>query len=97
MITIPNILFNVNNIIKRNKNSYELTQKGGITDTMVKTTKRGELDNTITYDHFCDTVEDLQNIDSQYINLGSTATVLSGENGLEIYIANSNKEWILIS
>lgn len=97
MITIPNILFNVNNIIKCNKNSYEFTQKGGITNTMVKTTKRGELDNTITYDYFCDTREDLQNIDSQYINLGSTAAVLSGKNGLEIYIANSNKEWILIS
>lgn len=57
-------------------------------------TKRGNADNIITYEHFCDTTADLQNIDPHYITLGSIAIVLKGENGIEIYLADSNKEWI---
>lgn len=59
-------------------------------------TKQGSLDNAITYEHICDAAEDLQNIDPQKITLGSIAVVLQGESGIEIYIANSNKEWIAI-
>lgn len=56
-------------------------------------TKRGTQDNIVTYEHICDTTADLSNIDSRYINLGSIAIVLSGDNGLDVYMANSNKEW----
>lgn len=59
-------------------------------------TKRGSIDNMVTYEHMCDTAEDLQNIDPQTITLGSIAVVLQGESGIEIYIATSNKEWIAI-
>lgn len=57
-------------------------------------TKRGTRDNIVTYEHICDTMEDLPNIDPAYITLGSTALVLNGEGGgLEVYMANSAKEW----
>lgn len=56
-------------------------------------TKRGTQDNIVTYEHICDTTADLSNIDPQYINLGSIAIVLSGDNGLDVYMANSSKEW----
>ena len=59
-------------------------------------TKRGNLDNTITYEHICDTTADLANINPDYITLGSVALVLQGEAGLEAYMANSSKEWILV-
>lgn len=59
-------------------------------------TKQGSLDNIITYEHICDTVADLENIDSQYITLGSTAIVLQGDGGIEIYMATSNKEWVML-
>ncbi len=57
-------------------------------------TKRGNLDNAITYEHICDTAADLENINPQYITLGSVAVVLQGNAGIEIYMATSNKEWI---
>lgn len=60
-------------------------------------TKRGSLDNVVTYEHICDTTEDLQNIDPRYINLGTIAVVLQGQEGIEFYMANSNKEWITIT
>jgi hypothetical protein len=61
-------------------------------------TKRGSQDNIATYEHYCDTIEDMRKIDSNYINLGSICVVLEGESGsLEVYIANSKKEWNLIS
>lgn len=59
-------------------------------------TKRGQLDNVVTFEHMCDTVADLDKIDPQYITLGSVALVLKGANGLEIYLATSDKEWILV-
>lgn len=59
-------------------------------------TKRGSLDSVITYEHMCDTFEDLENIDPETITLGSKAIVLQGDSGIEIYIANSNKEWIAV-
>ena len=58
-------------------------------------TKRGSADNVVTYEHVCDTTADLNNIDPNYITLGSVAIVLTGSAGsIEVYMANSNKEWI---
>lgn len=61
-----------------------------------KLTKRGKLDNEVTYEFVCDTSADLQAIDKQYIVLGSTAIVLKGDVGFEVYMANSQKEWVNI-
>ena len=57
-------------------------------------TKRGNLDNVVTYEFVCDTLADLQAIDPQYITMGSVATVISGTAGFEVYMANSQKEWV---
>lgn len=57
-------------------------------------TKRGNNDNVITYEFVCDTAADLQAIDPQYITLGSVATVIEGESGFEVYMANSKHQWI---
>ena len=57
-------------------------------------TKRGSLDNVVTYEHICDTTADMDNIDPNYITLGSICIVINGEGeGMEVYMANSNKEW----
>lgn len=56
-----------------------------------KMTKRGSMDNEVTNEFFCDTANDLAKIPATEINLGSVAVVIDG---MEIYIANSNKEWI---
>ena len=58
------------------------------------TTKRGQMDNVVTYQHVCDHSTDLLNIDPHYITLGSVAIVLQGNSGLEVYMANSEKQWI---
>ena len=60
-------------------------------------TKRGSQDNVVTYEHFCDTKADLAKIDSKYITLGSVAVIIHGDAGLEIYIADSHKQWISLS
>lgn len=61
-------------------------------------TKMGQLDNVITYEHFCDTISDRDSIDPEYINLGSVAIVLEGESGgIEFYMAKSSKEWKLLN
>lgn len=61
-------------------------------------TKRGQQDNMVTYEHICDTYEDINNIESEYITLGSVCIVLSGQSQeLEVYIANSKKEWISLT
>ena len=57
-------------------------------------TKVGNQDNVVTYEHICDTLQDRDNIEKRYITLGSTCLVLSGENDtIEVYMADSNKEW----
>ena len=56
--------------------------------------KRGAQDNIVTYEHICDTTADLQNIDPNYITLGSVAIVLQGAAGLEVYMATSDKQWV---
>ena len=60
-------------------------------------TKRGSADNIITYEFICDTLADLNAIDPQYITMGSIATVISGDTGFEVYMANSSKQWINLS
>lgn len=57
-------------------------------------TKRGQQDNIVTYEHICDTPADLENIDPQYITLGSVCIIIEGTTGLEIYLANNNHEWV---
>ena len=57
-------------------------------------TKRGGQDNVITYEFVCDSTADLQAIEPKYITLGSVAIVIQGNSGLEVYMANSKKEWI---
>lgn len=61
-------------------------------------TKRGSQDNVVTYEHYCDTKNDMKNIPPNQITLGSVAIVLKDEgNEIGIYLANSNKEWISFS
>lgn len=60
-------------------------------------TKRGQQDNVVTYEFVCDSSSDLQAIEPQYITMGSTAIIIDGANGLEVYMANSKKQWINIS
>ena len=59
-------------------------------------TKRGQADNIVTYEFICDTLSDLSKIDPQYITMGSIATVIEGDTGFEVYMANSQKQWINI-
>lgn len=61
-------------------------------------TKRGGVENVATYEHICDTFADMQKIDKKQINLGSTCVVLKGQGGnVEVYMANTKKQWILLS
>lgn len=53
-------------------------------------TQHGSLDNQVTNTFFCDEVEDLAQIPSKDITFGSVAVVLDG---MQIFIANSKKEW----
>lgn len=63
-----------------------------------KMTKRGSLDNEITYEFFCDTIADMNAIENTYRTLGSIAVVLEGDGGgLEIYITNSQREWTALN
>lgn len=62
-----------------------------------KMTKRGNLDNVITYEHFCDTKADMADIDPNEINLGSVCVVLADESAggaLNFYLAKSDKTWV---
>lgn len=59
--------------------------------------KRGEMNNVITYEHICDTTEDMDNIDPKYITLGTVCIVLSGNaDSLDVYMADSQKQWHLL-
>lgn len=59
-----------------------------------KMSKRGSLDNEVTNEFFCDGAEDLAAIPASQINLGSVAVVVDP---FEMFIANSNKEWISLT
>ena len=56
-------------------------------------TKQGSLDNCVTYEFMCDTVEDMNAIEDRYRTIGTVAIVLQGNSGLEVYIASSDKQW----
>ena len=60
-------------------------------------TKQGSLDNCVTYEFICDAVEDMNAIEDRYRTIGTVAIVLSGESGLEVYIAGSDKQWNSLS
>lgn len=73
-----------------------LPYKGGYKMNVM--TKRGSLDNVVTYEHFCDTKADLANIPKEQITLGSVAIVLKDEgNAIGVYIADSSKSWVAMS
>lgn len=56
-------------------------------------TKYGdESTNRATYEYVCDSIEDLEKIPKNKINLGSIV-VLVEEAGLRVFMANGNKEW----
>ena len=59
-----------------------------------KMTKCGTHDNMVTYEHVCDYTSDLKNIPLEYSTLGSTAIVIHGDTGFEVYICDSNKVWV---
>lgn len=59
-------------------------------------TKHGIQDNVPTNEFICDTPADLENINPKEITLGSVAIVLKGDAGFEVYMATSDKEWILL-
>ena len=56
-----------------------------------KLTKRGSLDNEITNEFWCDTIDDRDAIPTSDINLGTIAVVLKP--AIQIFIADSNKQW----
>lgn len=61
---------------------------------MTKMTRRGNIDNIATFEHICDSYEDLNSIPEEEINLGSIAIVLVGESGsLDVFMADSQKQW----
>ena len=61
-------------------------------------TKRGQLDNVVTYEHMCDTMADLNSVPFEESTIGSTAIVLQGDSGsMEVYIANGAHEWKLLN
>ena len=56
-----------------------------------KLTKKGSLDNEITNEFWCDTVNDRDAIPASEINLGTVAVVLKPV--VQIFIADSSKQW----
>ena len=56
-----------------------------------KLTKRGSLDNEITNEFWCDTIDDRDAIPTSDINLGTIAVVLKP--AIQIFIADSSKQW----
>ena len=64
---------------------------------MTKMIRCGGLDNEIIYTHLCDKLADRNNIDPKYISLGTKAIILKGEDGIEVYLATSDKQWNKVS
>lgn len=54
-------------------------------------TKRGNYDNILTNEYICDTIEDLNKIKP---TMGSVAIVIYGDSGLEVYMADGEKQWV---
>ena len=55
--------------------------------------KDGARTNRETFQHLCDTLEDLKNIPLNQINFGSIAFIISTG---ELYIADSEKNWKVV-
>ena len=55
--------------------------------------KDGAIVNRESYQHLCDTPEDLQNIPQNQIHFGTLAYIISTG---ELYIANSDNEWQVV-
>lgn len=60
-------------------------------------TKQGNQDNVVTYEFVCDSTADLQTIEPEYVTMGSVAIVIQGDSGFEVYMANSQKQWVNLS
>lgn len=60
-------------------------------------TKHGTQDNQVANEFVCDTADDLALIEKRDITLGSVAIVLHGDLGIEVYMADSAKEWVNMS
>ena len=63
------------------------------------TTMRGNLDNEVTYTHFCDTKADMDDINTNEITLGSVCVILEDESKndtLQFLLAKSDKTWIYV-
>ena len=56
-----------------------------------KLTKRGSMDNETTNEFICETIADRDAIPASQFNLGTIALVM--EPAVQIFMANSNKEW----
>ena len=56
-----------------------------------KMTKHGSLDNEVTNEFFCDTIDDRDLIPASEINLGSVEILLKPV--INVYIEYINKEW----
>ena len=54
--------------------------------------KRGNADNVVTYEHYCDTINDLSNIAYEYSTLGSVAIVVQGASG-----EDGDHRWVSLS
>ena len=48
----------------------------------------------VTYEFMCDKAADLESIEKRYRTLGSIAIVVGGDDGLEVYIAGSDRSWV---
>ena len=58
-------------------------------------TKRGNLDNIVTYEHICDSDLDLPNIPQEQATLGSTAITLHNTSGgFAVYMVDSSGNWV---
>lgn len=49
--------------------------------------------NRATYEYMCDSVEELENIPKDKMNLGSTALVIT-EGELKVFICNGEDKWV---
>lgn len=49
--------------------------------------------NRANYEYMCDSIEDLEKIPKDRINLGTSALVIT-EGELKVFMANGNDEWI---
>lgn len=58
-----------------------------------KMTKRGSLDNEVTNEFICETIDDRDAIPASEINLGTVAIVMKP--GTQVYMADSHKEWFV--